>query len=272
MFGYINANTSSLSPEEETRYKEAYCGLCHALGTRMGQHTRMALSHDLTFLSLLLMSLYEPQEQKQTTACIMHPLTKNSWSQNEYLDYAADMTVALAYFKLLDNWNDDRSRVSRLASATLKRRWLEVSERWPRQAQAIEAGMQAITRIEQDDHDSPDAAANAFGLIMGEIFVYQNDFWENPLRMMGRQLGRFVYLMDAAVDLEEDRKKGSYNPLLHAEFTTEEIHQILTVYMGYVTEVFEKLPLVEDVNLLRNVLYSGVWQRWNAIQESKEGN
>ena len=79
MFGYINANTSSLSPEEETRYKEAYCGLCHALGTRMGQHTRMALSHDLTFLSLLLMSLYEPEEQKQTTACIMHPLTKNSW-------------------------------------------------------------------------------------------------------------------------------------------------------------------------------------------------
>ncbi|MDO4502571.1 MAG: DUF5685 family protein [Coriobacteriia bacterium] len=272
MFGFINTNVDALSPEEEARYKEAYCGLCHALGSRTGQHTRMALSHDLTFLALLHMSLYDPEETKHQTACVMHPLTKRTWTQNEYLDYAADMTVALAYFKLLDNWSDDHSHPSRLAALTLKKRWLEISDRWPRQAQAIEAGMAAISQIEQDDHGNPDAAANAFGLIMGEIFVHQEDFWENPLRMMGRQLGRFIYLMDAAVDLEEDRQKGSYNPFAHADFTQDQIHDLLTVYMGYVTEVFEKLPLVEDVNLLRNVLYSGVWQRWNSLHESKEND
>lgn len=270
MFGFINTNTASLQPEEEARYKEAYCGLCHALGKRTGHHTRMALSHDLTFLALLLMSLYEPEEVKRTTACVMHPFTKNSWSQNEYIDYAADMTVALAYFKLLDNWHDDHSRTSRIASAVLKRRWLEVSQRWPRQAQAIEAGMTAIASIEKNDHGNPDAAANAFGLIMGEVFVYENDFWENPLRMMGRQLGRFIYLMDAAADLEKDQAKGSYNPFANADLTMDEMQELLRVYMGYVTEVFEKLPLVKDVNLLRNVLYSGVWQRWNANREAKE--
>ena len=32
---------------------------------------------------------------------------------------------------------------------------------------------------------------------------------------------------------------------------------------------FEKLPIVQDVELLRNILYAGVWNKYDKIQEEK---
>ncbi len=269
MFGFVVTNNEELTQEEKDRYQEAYCGLCHALGKRCGQQTRMALNHDLTFLALLLMSLYEPEETKFQTRCVMHPMKKHVWTSNKYIDYAADMTVALTYHKCTDDWNDDHSVSARAFALVLQKRYREVAAKWPRQCAALEAGMSAIAEVERDDNDNPDAAANLFGQIMGEMFVMEPDIWENPLRMMGAQLGRFIYMMDAAVDLEKDQAKGSYNPFALREWTDEELHTLLLMYMGNVTEIFEKLPLVEDINLLRNVLYSGVWVKYNHYMKKK---
>ncbi len=60
MFGYVQANLSDLSEEERARYRAAYCGLCRTLGQRHGTLSRLSLTYDLTFLMLLLSSLYEP--------------------------------------------------------------------------------------------------------------------------------------------------------------------------------------------------------------------
>ena len=271
MFGFVMTNAEELSPEEKDRYQQIYCGLCHALGRKRGQATRLSLNHDLAFLATLLMSLYEPDEVKRETRCALHPTKKHLWSQNDCIDYAADMTVALTYHKCADDWSDDRSVPARAYALAIRRRYEEVRAKWPRQCRALEEGMRNIAEVERDDCGNPDAAANLFGQIMGEVFVMVPDMWENPLRMMGAQLGRFVYMMDAAVDLDEDRRKGSYNPFAARDWTDEEVRELLTVYMGNVTEVFEKLPLVEDINLLRNILYSGVWVKYNAYLRKKRG-
>ena len=59
MFGYVIINQSDLSEEELLRYRQCYCGLCHSLKERSGNLSRLMLTFDLTFLTLLLQALYE---------------------------------------------------------------------------------------------------------------------------------------------------------------------------------------------------------------------
>ena len=96
---------------------------------------------------------------------------------------------------------------------------------------------------------------------MGELLTYEEDLWADNLRQMGFYLGRFIYLLDAALDYEKDAKNGKYNPYLAMgtgkDWARWEEYLVLT--MGRCTEYFEKLPLVQDKPLLDNILYSGVW-------------
>lgn len=272
MFGFMTVNTDALSPEEQDRYKQVYCGLCHAMGRQLGQRTRLTLSHDLTFIALLLMSLYEPNEDLTVSGCPVHPLEKRTWTTNECIEYAADMNVALMYHKCLDDWNDDRDLRMRAGASLLHGAYADVLSRWPRQCQALEQGLARISQIESDPESGPDAAGNVFGMIMGELFVMKDDIWADQLRTLGRHLGRFIYQMDAACDVAKDRESGSYNPFANTNLEQSDIRDLLSGYMADVTNVFERLPLVQDDNVLRSVLYSGAWSTYNkTVMDQKSG-
>ena len=96
MFGYLIASVSQLQDEEIRRYKACYCGLCRSLKQRHGQLSRLTLNYDMTFLILLLQSLYELPETTGSETCIAHPREKRDWWRSEITDYAADMNVALS--------------------------------------------------------------------------------------------------------------------------------------------------------------------------------
>ena len=106
---------------------------------------------------------------------------------------------------------------------------------------------------------------------MAELFVYKKDRWEPELRAIGYGLGRYIYLADAAVDFDDDMKSGNYNPLTSVELEPQELRAVLKSFLGDASEAFERLPLVQDVNLLRNILYSGIWMKYNqAIRPETE--
>jgi len=182
MFGYIAANLHDLDEAEQQRYRAAYCGLCHALKERFGQASRFSLTYDMAFLTLLLGSLYEPQEQTGRERCVAHPMKPHDYLTTRFTDYAADLSVALAYHKCLDDWNDDRSVRARAYAGMLERAYGDVKQRLPRQCAAIEDGLADITRIERTPDAPPDAAANRFGALLGELFVCDEDIWSDTLR------------------------------------------------------------------------------------------
>ena len=274
MFGYVVANIEDATDEEKARYHAAYCGLCRTLGRRCGQRCRLALNYDMTFLVLLLESLYEPPTITSKARCMAHPLTQHDYTCSETTDYAADVTVALAYHKCLDDWNDDRSVAARAGAAALSSAYRRVRTRLPRQCGAIERELAAIGQLERARQEgAADEAANAFGHLMAELFVREEDLWSNTLRAVGFHLGRFIYLMDAVCDLKRDAKRGSYNPLAGLECLPQDMEVALSVIAGNAVAEFEKLPLEQDLHLLRNVLYSGIWQKYNAQfkADEKEG-
>lgn len=263
MFGYVQANLSSLTIDEQTRYRAAYCGLCRTLGERHGTFSRLGLTYDLTFLALLLSSLYEPEEFGGEARCMVHPCKKHPFVINRYTEYAADMTIVLTYHKCMDDWQDERRLSRKCYASLLVEGYEKVRKQWPEQCAAIENGIAKLSRIEAQPVTEPDAAANCFGELMGSIFVYQKDHWEPQLRRMGESLGRYIYLADAAVDFRQDQKKGSYNPLMALSTAPEDLRPILMTILGEASEAFEILPLVQDARLLKNILYSGLWIKYN---------
>jgi hypothetical protein len=267
MFGYVTADAQLLTPEQAARYKSCYCGLCRALREQYGQAARLSLTYDMTFLVLLLSSLYEPDEQAGRERCLAHPARPHDWWENPFTSYAAAMNTALAWYKCLDDWHDDRNPARRAEAALLQRQADRARAAYPRACGEIARSLEALGRIEQSDGAPADAAANEFGNLMGGLFVYYpDDRWAETLRRFGFSLGKFIYFLDAACDLEADRRRGRYNPLAclgpeHASGAAFQAH--LTLLIGDAAGEFEKLPLLQDLGLLRNILYSGVWAKYN---------
>ena len=257
MFGFVTANSAELSQEQKQRYSAVYCGICRRIRQQHTNSARLTLSYDMAFLALLLMSLYEPEEQSGDRACALHPIKPRPWVDNEYVRYAADMNVALSYYKCLDDWNDERKQSARIMANHLEKQIPELRAQYPRQCEAIERCITRLTELENGNCTNPDEPANCFGQLMGKLLVYREDLWASYLRQVGLALGRFIYLADAVVDYEKDKRKKRYNPLPGED--ARQWEEYLVLAMGRCTEYYEKLPLVQDKALLDNILYSGVW-------------
>jgi len=272
MFGYVTANMKELSKEQQLRYNAVYCGICRRIRDCSSQTARLGLSYDMAFLALLLMSLYEPVETAGDRACMLHPFRKRAWIDNEYIGYAADMNVALAFYNAQDDAADEGHLAAKVMLPVFGKGLAQIRQRYPRQCSAMENCMQTLHKLESGNCPNPDEPASCFGALMAELLTYREDLWAPTLRKMGMALGRFIYLMDAAADYRRDQKKQQYNPFL-AMGTGENLSQweeYLVLEMARCTELFEKLPLVQDKPLLDCILYSGVWMNFERLRGRKE--
>ena len=273
MFGYVSINRQSLSETEYERFRAFYCGLCRTLKAQFGSASCFTLSYDMTVLDIILCALYEPEETGGCKRCAPHWIRPHRYVTGECSGYAADMNIALAYYKCLDDWHDEHRPLSALQARSLKTAYEKVESRWSEKCRVISEAVGDIRRLEKEGLENIDAAADCTGRIIGEIYAWKNDFWNDTLRRMGHALGRFIYLMDAYDDLPADLKKGRANPLAAMSRRPdyeEEIHQILTLEMAECSAQFERLPIIQDENLIRNILYSGVWCKYAFIQAQKD--
>ena len=272
MFGYIMTDRKELKGKDLDTYRAFYCGVCRDLKAAGKERARLTLTYDMVFLAVLLTGLYEAPGQTEEVFCGLHPLKKQAVIRNSYTAYAADMNLLLSYHNLEDDWLDDRNALSLAASRLLRREYLKSAAEYPRQVKAIRRYLRDLHRAEEEKNPSIDCAASLTGYLLGEIFVFQEDCWQQELRSMGLYLGRFIYLMDAWEDKERDRKSGDYNPfLLQKEaFTEDEAFRILAEAAASAARAFEKLPILEHVDILRNIMYSGIWVRYRAEKADKE--
>lgn len=274
MFGYVLVNKPELKIKEFEKYRSYYCGLCHALGDGYGQLARLTLNYDMTFLIMLLSDLYDQEEKITESRCIVHPVNKHSARRSEATDYCADMCVLLAYYKCVDDWNDEKKLKAGISKGALRRRAEKVAEKYPEKADHIEKKMNMLTIVESAKNLPMDKVAKVFGEIMAEVFVYKDDVWKEDLYRLGFFLGKYIYLLDAYEDIELDIKTGDYNPFkeiyLNDNFE-EQVLNMLLLMIGECTDAFERLPLVENVEILRNILYSGVWVRFGKSKVDKLG-
>lgn len=272
MFGYISINKAEMKFKDFDLYQSFYCGLCKRLKEKYGKRGQISLSYDMTFLLVFLTGLYEQETDVGSCKCVAHPFEKHTTRINEITDYVADMNLLLTYYKCQDDWSDEKKRLKYLYGKMLEPKNAEIHQRYEKQAETMVRCLSAIHEGEQSGKVHMDQMAGYFGEIMGEIFRYKEDEWQEETYKVGFYLGKFIYLMDAYEDIEEDRKRGTYNPLLQyarQENFEEMSHQLLTMMMAECSRQFEKLPIIEYVDILRNVLYSGVWCRYEMIRAKR---
>ena len=275
MFGYIYVNEQELKLKDYTAYRSFYCGLCRNLYQRYGRAAQMMLNYDLTFLSILLSGLYEPETVTESHRCIPHPVREHQMVSNEAVSYAADMCVLLSYQKLMDDWEDERKYNRRAIAGLLKSGYKKLSGVYPRQVKALETNLHLMHDAEQQNLHDVDYVAGLTGHFLGELFVWKDDIWQEELRAMGFYLGKFIYLMDALEDVDRDRKHGNYN--LFSEYgsvwDTENEQKIRDMLTGMMTEAarfFERLPILQNAEIIRNILYSGVWCRYAGLRAENQ--
>ena len=269
MFGFVMAAKDELTQQEQARYGSVYCGICRQIRLQTSGVARLGLQFDMAFLALLLMSLYEPEEVSGEKACGFHPIKPRPWIDNCYIQYAADMNVALAYYKAMDDAADEKRLGAKMLAKLFGKKCPQIAQRYPRQCAAMAACLAELSRLERENCANGDLPATCFGRLMGELFVYTEDLWAPKLREMGMALGRFIYLADGAIDYRKDRKKGSYNPFLAMGMAEDwdRWEQYLVQEMGRCTQFYERLPLVQDKKILDNILYSGVWIQYRRQQK-----
>lgn len=266
MFGYVVAHKPELRMREFHKYKAYYCGLCKVLRDKYGFLGQITLTYDMTFLVMLLTSLYEGESHVEEKRCIVHPLKKQKMLYNEFTEYAADMNIVLTYFKLMDDWKDEKSKVGFAGMRLLHKTYLKLQEKYPGKCQVIRKSMKLLSRCEERNEENIDLTARYFGELMSELLVYKQDVWEKTLRRLGFYLGKFIYVMDAYDDVDKDMEKGSYNaliPLREKEDFDDICRDMMNSILAECTSQFERLPCIEDAEILRNILYAGVWSRFD---------
>ncbi len=273
MFGYVNINKPELKVKDFYRYKAYYCGLCRSLRNKYGHLGQLTLSYDMTFLIILLSSVYENEPAKKQSRCIVHPVRKQYILQNEITEYVADMNIALTYHHLLDDWQDDKSALGLAGAKLLQRDYKKIQKKYPRQCNGISEALKSLIECEKNKETDLDLVSRCFGELMSELFAYRQDIWEEKLRKIGFYLGKFIYLLDAYDDIEKDIKNNNYNPFIPVyenETFVDDCSNLLTLMMANCSSEFEQLPCITDAVILRNILYEGVWMKFSKVQDDRK--
>ena len=271
MFGYVRINKMDLTFREFDYYKGYYCGLCKYLKENHGEVSRLSLNYDITFLIVILTALYKLDSDITYERCIANPLKKKMRIVNEITEYAASMNILLSYYKLEDNLYDDNGIKDKLAYELYKGKLKKAYEKYPQKAEYIKQQLGNLRELEKQESKSIDKVSNTFGNLMGEIFVYKKDEYEHNLRNIGFNLGKYIYILDAYEDLEEDNKKGRYNPFIDYIDKKEElknkVDMLISMSLGMATKNIEQLNLEFNKSIINNIIYSGVYLRYKSILE-----
>ena len=276
MFGYVRPVTDRLSEEERERFQGVYCGLCHTLGKRYGLAARLFLNYDLTFLAMLLETERCVGCQKR---CMVHPVKKRPCADSsDALDTAADMSVILTWWQLQDGIADHGffgGLKYRVAALLLRRSYRKAKRHRPDFDEHTKMCLQELSKLEGEQCASVDAVADTFARLLSGAACGEKDMTRHRvLEQMLYHLGRWIYLADAADDLKEDLKSGSYNPLplryeLSGDTLTKESRQELANTMDQSIRVmaaaFELADFGDYTAIIESVVYEGLYVVGGAV-------
>ncbi len=271
MFGYVRINKMDLTFREYENYKGYYCGLCKYLKENHGEISRIGLNYDITFLIVILSAIYKPKTNIFEEVCLVSPFKRKKKLINEITEYAASMNVLLTYYKLEDNLLDDKGVKDILAYNLYKSKLKIAHEKYPHKSKIIKEQMKLLNELEKNKEYNIDKVSNTFGELMGEIFAYKKDKYEDDLRRIGFNIGKYIYILDAYEDLNEDYKKGRYNPFMEYINKREElkirVDRLISISLGLLASSIDRLNLQVNRGIIENIVYSGVYLRYKNILE-----
>lgn len=273
MLGYVKTNTEELRVREHLYYRALYCGLCHRMGKCTGHCSRMTLNYDFVFLAAVRHALTGEKPVIKKQRCLLHPFRPRMTAQkSEALDFCADASALLVYHKLADDKQDERGL--KKARAYLLQPFCAIGYRRAKRRHAsLDKAMQAHLLALSVQEKSPsttsaDACAAHFANLMEAVFADGLEGTAQRLaKAIGRSVGHWIYLVDAADDFAQDRKHGRFNPYLRlfgespSDADWETLRLSLTAQLCDAERAYlliDSYPSPELREILANILYLGM--------------
>ena len=270
LFGFIRACKPELKMREYETYKAVYCSLCKRLGKSYGLLSRLTLSYDFTFLALLNMSLSDDCVQFEQKRCAFNPLKKCNYCRcDDALAMPSAAAMIMLYYKICDNIADERG-FKKMGYCLLKPIFSSAHKKAAGEYPQIEAAVAEYiaeqSALEAQNSQSLDAAADPTASVMSKLLPLcsENEVQRRVLERLGYCMGRYIYLLDAACDLEDDIKKGTYNVLKSEctaepqQYARERVEPQLYVCANEAAKAFELLDIKKFKSILVNIIYLGL--------------
>ncbi|WP_407724398.1 DUF5685 family protein [Ruminococcus sp. JL13D9] len=278
MFGYLQIHKDELKVKEYEAYKSAYCGLCKQLGRDYGFLTRLILSYDCTFYAILLMSLKRSCTGFSDGRCKFNPLKKCKFADCKDNAYskASALSVISAYYKVVDDI-DDSGFFKRIALKIVKpffgRRQKKAARRFPEIEIIVSEMMKNQKAAENDELVTIDKAANPTAKMISDLAALEggNDLQKRVLSEFGYQIGRWVYLIDAADDYEKDKKSGNFNPFIKADINDKDyINSVLSQSLARAYDAYNLLDIIDFKPIIDNMMLYGFPNKQNAVLNNRQ--
>ena len=278
MFGYLQIHKDELKVKEYEAYKSVYCGLCKQLGRDYGFLTRLILSYDCTFYAILLMSLKRSCTGFSDGRCKFNPLKKCKFADCKDNAYskASALSVISAYYKVVDDIDDSGffKRIAlKIAKPFFGRRQKKAARRFPEIEIIVSEMMKNQKAAENDELVTIDKAANPTAKMISDLAALEggNDLQKRVLSEFGYQIGRWVYLIDAADDYEKDKKSGNFNPFIKADINDKDyINSVLSQSLARAYDAYNLLDIIDFKPIIDNMMLYGFPNIQNAVLNNRQ--
>ncbi len=276
MFGYVKPYKPNLRMGEFELYRGVYCSLCKTLGRQYGILSRFTLNYDFSFLAMFHMAVSPDCPGFERQRCLFNPLKKCTCCKQggQALSFSAAAAMLMVYYKLRDDCEDKGffgSLPSRLLLpiAALKRR--KAARRYPELAEQVRGMFVSQLALEREGSQSIDRAAEPTALLLSylcrQAAPEEAESDRRILDRFGYCLGRWIYLIDAADDLEKDLRSGGYNPFLKPrgdssppdlDAARSYAADVLDRTLSEAAAAYELLTLRRFAPIIANILYEGL--------------
>ena len=273
VFGYIKPYKPEMKLIEFDTYKAVYCGLCKQLGKAFGPFSRLTLSYDFAFLSLLSLGVSDKFPGFRRQCCAANPFKKKPCLCScDDSQFAASAAMTMLYYKVWDNYYDSgfggkvKSLLALPFVANARKR---AKKYFPEMDEIIGRSMEKQRQVERETV-SIDAAAEPTARALAELtgLIPAEEADRKVLYRVGYLVGRWVYLIDALDDLEDDLKTGGFNPYLKKFGIMEQPADLsevkayaagmINLTAGELSNAYELLGLKRYKTILDNIIYLGL--------------
>lgn len=263
LFGYVVIDKPELKVSEYEAFQGYYCGLCKALKKSFSYKSRFLLSYDCVFLYVLYSSLKNDKPDIKRQRCPIHPVEKRFVIDTDGAEFAASMNILLSYRKFMDDAQDDSSAKAKTAALMFKREYKSCREKYPEIAGRIEKSIDELNALETENSSDIDRTADVFASMLGYIVSTIDREDELSLYDLGYAIGRWLYLIDAYDDMDDDRLKGRYNVFLSKFGDNMEEAKASAEFNLYSAAnsagmALNRLDLKRNLGILRNIILSGL--------------
>ncbi len=293
MLGYVIPDKGELKMREYDIYSSYYCGICKSVGKRYGQLARFTLSYDFVFLALILDSVIEEQEEITREHCIIHHIKKRPIAgETSSIKYAGDVMLILAYYKLMDDYYDEHSYKARAAAIGLLPTIKKITSIKKELCDITEENLKELSALEKEKCKELDKVEEPFANIM--LAIFENGVKDTEvkasliklLRHIGYHLGKWIYLMDAYEDIEENINNNTYNPLIYRFDYNKDKESIkefkarikdvvefnLLHYLAEISNAVALLDIKKNKGIIENIVYFGLRKRTEGVLLNREEN